>query len=109
MSTSTALTATVAIRVATHDDTAAVLRLAALDSATVPAGPLLLGLIDGVPLAALSVATGAVVADPFAPTADLVDLLRRRAERLRGSVRSRRHLVAPRGGGRPRRGAPSPA
>lgn len=71
-----------AIRPATADDGADVARLAALDSAATPTGALLLGVVDGLPLAALSVDTGAVVADPFSPTADLVALLRQRAERL---------------------------
>ncbi len=74
-----------AIRPATADDGVDVARLAALDSAATPTGALLLGVVDGLPLAALSVDTGAVVADPFSPTADLVELLRHRAERLRAA------------------------
>ncbi len=77
--------AILAIRPATVDDRAEVARLAALDSAAAPTGTLLLGVVDGLPLAALSVDTGAVVADPFFPTADLVALLRQRAERLRAA------------------------
>jgi len=83
-------TTILAIRPATADDDAAVARLAALDSATVPAGALLLGTVDGLPVAAVSVDTGAVVADPFTPTADLVALLRQRARRLRAPVARRR-------------------
>ena len=75
--------AILAIRPATADDGADVARLAALDSAAVPTGALLLGVVDGRAVAALSVDSGAVVADPFSPTADLVNLLRQRAERLR--------------------------
>lgn len=75
--------AILAIRPATADDSADVARLAALDSAAVPTGALLLGVVDGRAVAALSVDSGAVVADPFSPTADLVNLLRQRAERLR--------------------------
>ena len=96
-------TATGAIRPALTDDDAVVARLAALDSAETPDRPLLLGIVDGTAVAALSVTTGAVVADPFAPTADIVDLLRRRAARLRGEVRSRRRFTTLRGGGGPRR------
>ncbi len=77
--------AILAIRPATADDSAVVARLAALDSAAAPTGALLLGVVDGLPLAALSVDTGAVVADPFSPTADLVALLRQRAKRLRAA------------------------
>jgi hypothetical protein len=73
----------VAIRPATSDDTATLLRLAALDSSVVPAGELLLGIVDGEPRAAVSVTTGNAIADPFVPTADVVALLRLRASRLR--------------------------
>lgn len=79
---------TVALRMATPDDAAAIARLAALDSSQVPAGPYLIGTIDGGPAAAISLSTGAVVADPFTPTAALVALLRMRAEHLRGPARS---------------------
>ena len=83
-----------AIRPATPDDAMLVARLAALDSAPVPSGDLLLGIVDGAPLVALSLATGAVVADPFSPTAELVSMLRERAERLRQGTApgSRRRL-----------------
>jgi len=87
--------AILAIRPATADDSADVARLAALDSAAVPTGALLLGIVDGRAVAALSVDSGAVVADPFSPSADLVNLLRQRAERLRvasAPARSRRTL-----------------
>jgi hypothetical protein len=86
--TATSSTPTVAMRLATPADDTAVERLAALDSATVPAGPLLLGTLDGVPAAAIGITNGDVVADPFRPTAALVDLLRLRAEHLRGPARS---------------------
>jgi hypothetical protein len=41
----------------------------------VPHGPLLLAFEAGELRAAISLATGAVIADPFAPTARLVELL----------------------------------
>lgn len=87
----------VAIRPASPDDRAVVTRLAALDSAVAPTGGLLLGVVDGVPLAALSLETGAVVADPFSPTSDLVALLRERAHRLHAASAQpkRRRLVRP--------------
>ncbi|HWI72841.1 MAG TPA: hypothetical protein VNT55_12880 [Baekduia sp.] len=74
----------VTIRPAFPDDVAAVARLAALDSQTAPqAGtPLLLAEIDGEPWAAIALETGRVYADPFRPTAALVDLLRRRGAQL---------------------------
>jgi hypothetical protein len=72
----------VTIRPAFPDDAAAVARLAALDSARLPAGPLLIAEVDGVPWAALTLHGGRAIADPFRPTAALVELLRRRAEQL---------------------------
>ncbi|UTI66812.1 hypothetical protein NBH00_11530 [Paraconexibacter antarcticus] len=86
--TATSSTPTVAMRLATPADDATVERLATLDSATVPAGPLLIGTLDGVPAAAIGITSGDVVADPFRPTAALVDLLRLRAEHLCGPARS---------------------
>ncbi len=96
--TSTTHISTTAIRPASQDDTAAVARLAALDSAAVPTGRLLLGIVDGEPLAALSLEDGAVVADPFTRTVGLVALLRQRAALLEEAgprpVRARRALLA---------------
>lgn len=69
-------TPTITLRPATAQDAAAVRRLAALDSAAVPAPPLLLAEADDALRAALSTATGAAVADPFYRSAGLVSLLR---------------------------------
>jgi hypothetical protein len=71
----------VTLRAARPDDTADVARLAALDSRRALDGPLLLAEEDGVLRAALSLRTGVIVADPFAPTTHLVALLRRHAAR----------------------------
>ncbi|MCW2958731.1 MAG: hypothetical protein JWP18_1534 [Solirubrobacterales bacterium] len=76
----------VALRPASDDDAATLRRLAALDSAPVPAMPALLGIVDGHAVAALSLTTGAVVADPFTPTTAVVELLALRAARLRHAV-----------------------
>lgn len=73
----------VTLRPATVDDASTLARLAELDSAEVPSGTLLLAIVDGTPLAALSVETGAVIADPFSPTIDLVAVLQERATRIR--------------------------
>ena len=86
-------TATIMIRPAYADDRAALARLAALDSSAVPAGPLLLAEVDDELRAALSITDGLVIADPFFPTLDLVELLRTHAAALtadRGSRRRRR-------------------
>ena len=66
----------ISIRTATTEDSSALNRLAALDSAPVPAGPVLIAEVNGRPEAALGMEDHAVVADPFEPTAQLVDLLR---------------------------------
>ena len=77
------MSSTIAIRSAHDDEVGVVLRLAALDSAPRLRGDVLLGVLDGEPVAALSLTDGRVVADPFRPTADVVALLRLRADTLR--------------------------
>jgi hypothetical protein len=62
-------------------------RLAELDSQRPLTGPALVGEIDGKPAAAISLADGRVVADPFRHTAQLVSLLRMRARALREAER----------------------
>jgi hypothetical protein len=80
----------VTLRYAFPDDQPALWRLAALDSSEPPAEPVLLAEVDGVPWAALSLADGSVVADPFHHTLHLVALLRARAEQLTESGSRRR-------------------
>jgi hypothetical protein len=65
----------VVIRAARGSDGAALERLAQLDSQRTPAGDLLVAELGGELVAALAPATGAVIADPFRPTADVVALL----------------------------------
>lgn len=77
------LDATFAMRLADDLDGQEISRLAALDSATVPPGGLLLGLLDGRTVVAVSLRTGAAIADPFTPTAELVRLVRERAQHFR--------------------------
>ena len=64
------------IRFATDEDERAVVRLAALDSARVPCGLLVLAELHGELLAALSLTDGGAIADPFRRTAHLVAALR---------------------------------
>ena len=71
------------IRRTTPDDTTALLRLAALDDARALNGDALVAEIDGEIRAALSLSDGRAIADPFRPTAELVDLLMLRAAQLR--------------------------
>jgi hypothetical protein len=66
------------------DDAEPLGRLAALDSSTPPPHPVLLAEVDGELRAALSLADGHVIADPFQPTEPLVALLRTRAQQLGG-------------------------
>lgn len=86
---------TIAIRPACRADEPALERLAALDSARALAEPILVASVDGEVRAALSLADGRAIADPFERTAELVALLSVRAT---GSVRRRE----PRGGRVPR-------
>jgi hypothetical protein len=85
-------TQSIAIRRATPDDQVALERLAALDSAPAPSGEVLIAEVGDEPQAAMEVATGTTIADPFRPTADLVELLTLRAVRLRGATPPRRRL-----------------
>jgi hypothetical protein len=64
------------IRNAHEGDSGAIERLAALDSKRLPAGPFLLAEVDGEARAAFSVSDGIAVADPFYPSAKLVELMR---------------------------------
>lgn len=86
-------TETYSIRPATDDDAWALRWLAELDSQRLLHGPALIGEIDGIPAAALSLTDGRVAADPFQATAVLRQMLRARADALRAhtgasSVRS---------------------
>lgn len=72
----------ISIRAATTGDGPALARLAALDSAPVPFGPVLLAEVDGQPRAALAMNDDRVIGDPFARTVELVDLLRLHARSL---------------------------
>jgi hypothetical protein len=75
----------VRIRYARADDEAALTRLAGLDDAAVPAAPVLVAEVDGEPWAARSLSNSAVIADPFKPTRQLVELLAIRADQLRAA------------------------
>jgi hypothetical protein len=81
----------ISIRPFADHDAQAVRVVAQRDSSTVPAGALLVAAVDGQVRAVLSLDTGEVVADPFAPSVALVDLLHTRARQLDGRpVRRRR-------------------
>ena len=96
--------ATVALRPAGVDDAEAVHLLAELDDAPMLDGEdVLLALLDGQVVAALSLRDGRVVANPFVRTADAVALLRARAKQLTGVGRRLLALRSPASRARPRR------
>jgi hypothetical protein len=77
---------TVAIRAARGSDGPALARLAQLDSKRPVTGEVIVAERDGELAAAFSMTTGAHVADPFRPTAELVALLRLHAAALEPRV-----------------------
>ena len=85
-------TATVSIRIATADDDALLRELSALDSARALQRPALLAVVDGTPVAAGSLTDGRIVANPFAPTEDVVRMLRARSASRPAARRSRRRI-----------------
>jgi hypothetical protein len=101
-------TDTIEIRPAHSDDERALTRLGQLDSARVPPAPLLLAFVGGELRAAISLATGAAIADPFALTARLVELLRTQAAPRRKRRPRRSGLPLMRVSRRNRRYANSP-
>jgi hypothetical protein len=76
------------IRPAVADDAQSLRELAELDSQRPLTTPALVGELDGRPAAAISMADGRVVADPFKPTAKLTPLLRMRRDSLRALERT---------------------
>jgi hypothetical protein len=86
-------TPTLALRVAGDADARVIRRLAELDDSRPLRGEMLLAVLDGEAVAALSLADGRVVANPFVRTADAVVLLQLRAAQLSARAsRSRRRL-----------------
>lgn len=84
--------AEITIRAARAEDMIDVARVAGRDTEELPAGPLLVAKVSDDVRAAISLADGTVIADPFHRTAELVEMLRIRA----GAVnRSRRGQTAP--------------
>jgi hypothetical protein len=80
----------VTLRFAFPDDESALTRLAALDSAEPLAQPVLLAEVGGELRAAVSLADGAAIADPFYFTLAVMELLRARAKQLGGDGTGRR-------------------
>jgi hypothetical protein len=80
------------IRMSRPADREPITRVARLDSQWPPGEPLLVAEVDEEIVAALSLETGVVIANPFKRTADVVALLRLRAEQL--TVPRRRERLA---------------
>jgi hypothetical protein len=87
----------ITIRQSTDADLQEVARLAELDSRRRPVGDVLLAFVDDELRAAVDLDSGEAVADPFHPTAELVELLRMSAgqpERASGfGLRGFRHAA----------------
>ena len=73
----------VTVRLAEPRDERELRLLAALDSTRLPSGELLVGEMGGAVQAAVPVAGGRAIANPFVRTAELVNLLELRAKQLR--------------------------
>jgi hypothetical protein len=73
------------IRNAAADDNGHLRRLALLDSAPVPSGPVLVAEQGGMLVAAVPLRGGRSIADPFVPSADIVTLLELRRTQLRAA------------------------
>ncbi len=73
---------TIIIRTTNEHDAPALARLAGLDSAPVPGGRTLVAEVDGTMLAALPLDGGRAIADPFAETVHLLELLSAHAAAL---------------------------
>jgi hypothetical protein len=72
----------VLMRRAATGDSARIRELALLEDKRVPAGPFLVADLSGEVVAAVSLSSGAVVADPFRLTGDAVAMLRLRATQI---------------------------
>jgi hypothetical protein len=72
----------ITVRFSVASDLSELARLAALDSASPPRGPALIAEADSRMLAALPLGSGRPIADPFEPTAEILELLRLRAEQV---------------------------
>src|SRR3954447_23518399 len=83
----------IAFRTATADDDQVLRDLSALDSHEPLQRPAVLAIVDGAPVAAVSLSDGQIVADPFTRTEDVVVLLRARVAALAAQRASHRGLA----------------
>ncbi|HEX8086687.1 MAG TPA: hypothetical protein VF529_20530 [Solirubrobacteraceae bacterium] len=96
---------TVVIRTAAASEAAAVRRLAFLECTRPLRGEVLVAFVSDRPVAAIALATGRVVADPFERTEEAIELLREHARGVR-TGRAEAHRAAARAR-RPRRPRPT--
>jgi len=80
----------VVLRRAGSQDSAALVRLAQLDGAPRPSSPMLVAERDDTIVAAVPFDGGRAIADPFLPTAELIELLRARVQLLAAAAPSGR-------------------
>jgi hypothetical protein len=80
----------VELRLCRVDDDAPLERLAMLEGRPSPAGRYVIAEVNGSVVAAMSLVSGVVLADPFESTEHLIPLLRMRAEQLAPEVRGSR-------------------
>jgi hypothetical protein len=88
--------APVTVRRFVERDIDAIQRLAALDEKPIPSGGVLVAEQEGELVAALPLDGGQALADPFKPTADVVELLKVSARQLReasGAAAHERHSL----------------
>ena len=81
------------VRRAGPADSAALVRLAALDSAAIPSGPVLVADIEGELVAALPLEGGRSIADPFQHTSAALEMLQLRAAQVT-QARARRRAMS---------------
>ena len=84
---------TIAFRTATAEDDRVLQDLSALDSHAPLERPAVIAVVDGSPVAAVSLSDGQIVADPFTRTEDVVVLLRARVAALAAQRASYRGLT----------------
>jgi hypothetical protein len=82
----------VELRLCRVDDDAPLERLALLEGRPSPLGRYIIAEVNGSVVAAMSLVTGVVLADPFESTEHLIPLLRMRAKQLAPEVRGSRGL-----------------
>ena len=75
----------ITIRRSNERDEAVLATLAALEGRAEPRGEALIAFVDGEAWAALPLAGGPAIADPFRPAAELVELLQARLAQLQAS------------------------